>query len=213
VLNGSGRPLDTNTREYMEPRFGYDMSRVLLHTDQRAARSARALNARAYILGADIVFGAGEYAPQTGHGRALMAHELAHVVQQPTAPLRLARNNGNPSLDSLLRIYVGAPTAQRAKTVVSLSEGLMARRFLDVHPGSWEAQYIIEAILKVESKRDLARVGLEYSCSGGFRNEAAVRSLYAVFPGKLKEIDSIVGSADVKAQLESVLGCEAGRQA
>ena len=66
----------------MEPRFGRDFSRVRVHADTRAADSARAVAARAYTVGSDVVFGPGEYAPATTAGRHLIAHELAHVVQQ-----------------------------------------------------------------------------------------------------------------------------------
>ena len=83
VLNsGGGQPLDATTRAFMEPRFGHDFSRVRVHTDERAAESARAVNALAYTVGRDIVFGAGQFASGMDAGRRLVAHELAHVVQQ-----------------------------------------------------------------------------------------------------------------------------------
>jgi hypothetical protein len=66
----------------MEPRFGQDFSQVRVHTDARAAESARAVNALAYTVGNRIVFGAGRYASSTNTGRQLLAHELAHTVQQ-----------------------------------------------------------------------------------------------------------------------------------
>lgn len=66
----------------MEPRFGHDFGKVRVHSDARASESARAVYASAYTVGEDIVFGAGRYAPETGEGRELLAHELAHVVQQ-----------------------------------------------------------------------------------------------------------------------------------
>lgn len=81
---GPGQPLDSNTRAFFEPRFGYDFSQVRLHTDARAAESARAVNALAYTVGRDVVFAAGQYAPAAG-GRRLLAHELSHVVQQGAA--------------------------------------------------------------------------------------------------------------------------------
>jgi uncharacterized protein DUF4157 len=77
-----GVPLDQRTRESVEPAFGMDFSRVRVHTDPRAAASAAAHHARAYTIGADITFAAGAYAPETAPGRKLLAHELAHVVQQ-----------------------------------------------------------------------------------------------------------------------------------
>ena len=66
----------------MEPRFGHDFSGVRVHTDARAAESAWSVNALAYTVGRDVVFGTGQYAPGTSGGRRLLAHELTHVVQQ-----------------------------------------------------------------------------------------------------------------------------------
>lgn len=82
VLASTGRPLARETRDFMEPRFGEDFGHVRVHDDTQAAESARAVNARAYTVGPDIVFGEGEHAPDSTEGRRLMAHELTHVVQQ-----------------------------------------------------------------------------------------------------------------------------------
>src|SRR2546425_5290586 len=82
VLSSPGQPLDAGTRAFMEPRFRQDFSQVRVHTDAKAAESARAVNALAYTIGRDVVFGAGQYAPGTDEGRKLLAHELTHVVQQ-----------------------------------------------------------------------------------------------------------------------------------
>jgi hypothetical protein len=84
VSNSSGSPLDTNTKEFMESRFGgsYDFSNVKIHTDESAVRSAESVNARAYTIGNNIVFGAGNFRPNTPSGRRLLAHELTHVIQQ-----------------------------------------------------------------------------------------------------------------------------------
>jgi hypothetical protein len=83
VLNsGSGQPLDVVTRAFMESRFGHDFSQVRVYTDEQAAESARAVNALAYTVGSNIVFGEGEHALGTDEGRRLLAHELTHVLQQ-----------------------------------------------------------------------------------------------------------------------------------
>ena len=82
VLRAPGRPLDDGTRGFMESRFGQDFSGVRVHTDRRAAESARAVNALAYTVGNHVAFGAGQFAPGTQVGRGLLAHELAHTVQQ-----------------------------------------------------------------------------------------------------------------------------------
>ncbi|NJD75638.1 MAG: DUF4157 domain-containing protein [Candidatus Methanoperedens sp.] len=82
VLRSPGKPLDNEVRRFMEPRFGHDFSRVRVHTDEKAVESARAVNALAYTVGRDVVFGAGQFAPGTEATRKLLAHELTHVVQQ-----------------------------------------------------------------------------------------------------------------------------------
>lgn len=84
-VNAPGRPLDAFTRQQLESRFDRDFSAVRVHTDARAAASARQLGAKAYTVGRDVVFGAGRYAPGTEAGRHLIAHELAHVAQQRNA--------------------------------------------------------------------------------------------------------------------------------
>ena len=82
VLRSPGQPLDSATRAFMERRFGHDFSHVRVHTNARASASARAVCARAYTVGQDVVFGIGEYAPNTSAGRRLIAHELSHTLQQ-----------------------------------------------------------------------------------------------------------------------------------
>ena len=82
VLRSPGKSLDSNTRSFMEPRFGHDFSKVRVHTDAKAAESARAMNSVAYTVGRKVVFEEGEYAPNTNEGRRLLAHELTHVIQQ-----------------------------------------------------------------------------------------------------------------------------------
>jgi hypothetical protein len=84
VLRSQGQPLDRLTRDFFEPRFGYDFSRVRVHVDARAGASVRSVGALAYTAGLNVVFGPGRYSPQSEGGRRLLAHELAHVVQQGT---------------------------------------------------------------------------------------------------------------------------------
>jgi hypothetical protein len=82
TLSAPGHPLDGTTRAFMESRLGRDFSGVRVHTGARAAESARAVNALAYTVGRNVVFGEGQYAPETSGGRRLIAHELTHVAQQ-----------------------------------------------------------------------------------------------------------------------------------
>jgi len=98
ALSSSGKPLDAGTRAFMEPRFGHDFSQVRVHTDARAAESARAVNALAYTVGRDVVFGARQYEPGTSEGRRLMAHELTHVVQQEGGIFRSQKDTMNNAM-------------------------------------------------------------------------------------------------------------------
>ena len=82
VLSSPGQSLDSATRAFFEARFGYDFGRVRVHADAGAETSARSINARAYTVGHHIAFGTGRFAPGTGEGNRLLAHELSHVVQQ-----------------------------------------------------------------------------------------------------------------------------------
>lgn len=82
ALHSQGRPLDSSTREFMESRFGQNFGQVKVHTDAKAALAADAINATAYTVGNDVVFGEGQYAPGTTEGNRVIAHELAHVSQQ-----------------------------------------------------------------------------------------------------------------------------------
>lgn len=82
VSSPPGATLDPTTRSFFEPRFGHDLGRVRIHTGAQAAQSATAVGALAYTIGPDIVFGESQYQPASMQGRRLLAHELAHVVQQ-----------------------------------------------------------------------------------------------------------------------------------
>lgn len=82
ALRSSGKRLDPLTRAFMESRFGYDFSQIRVHIDEKAAESARSMNALAYTVGHDIVFGKEQYTPGTIAGKKLLAHELVHVLQQ-----------------------------------------------------------------------------------------------------------------------------------
>jgi Domain of unknown function (DUF4157) len=89
--SAAGQALEPSTRRMFERRLGHDFSRVRVHSDRRAAEAARGLNALAYTLGPDIVFGTGQYSPATPAGRRLLAHELVHVVQQSAGPAVVQR--------------------------------------------------------------------------------------------------------------------------
>ena len=98
ALANPGRALEPALRQDMEQRFGHDFSRVRVHADAAAEVSVRDVNAHAYTVGRDVVFGSGQYAPETAAGRHLIAHELTHVVQQ-TGP------SGEPSTGSAQTLH------------------------------------------------------------------------------------------------------------
>ncbi|SEB24398.1 DUF4157 domain-containing protein [Variovorax sp. YR216] len=100
ALSGTGHALEPSLRVEMERHFGHEFSKVRVHADAAADRSARDLAAHAWTLGNDIVFGAGRFAPQTSEGRRLLAHELTHVVQQSQGsrgPQHLQRGGSGPT--------------------------------------------------------------------------------------------------------------------
>jgi hypothetical protein len=111
--DGPGRPLDAAARAMFEPRFGVSLAAVRVHDDAAAAVAARALDARAFTVGHHVVFGAGAYAPDRPDGRATLAHELAHVVQQRGAPASRARGLSSPSDPAELEADAVAAAAGR----------------------------------------------------------------------------------------------------
>jgi hypothetical protein len=116
VLREQGRPLDPTTRAFFESRFGHDFSRVRIHADSIAASAAQSVCANAFTLGSDVVFGAGCYEPKSETGQHLLAHELAHVVQQ----------GGNPSHAILRRDGPDPPLkeAKKEDATDAVSDGL-----------------------------------------------------------------------------------------
>jgi Domain of unknown function (DUF4157) len=124
VLSSCGQSLDAGTRAIMEPHFGHDFSQVQVHADTRAAESARAVNALAYTVGRDVVFGEGRYEPETSEGKRLLAHELTHVVQQ---------SRGGSGLEAESHAETAAGRITRGQSVASemiggASPGLYAQK-------------------------------------------------------------------------------------
>ncbi|MCK5633442.1 MAG: DUF4157 domain-containing protein, partial [Anaerolineales bacterium] len=93
--------LSENDRAFFEPQFGDDFSQVRVHTDIRAAETAKSLKTRAFTVGRDIAFGAGQYAPESHEGRQLLAHELTHVVQQNDGVSAYIQRNNPRSVSNM----------------------------------------------------------------------------------------------------------------
>ena len=119
AIKGGGQPLAESERAYFDPRFGADFSQVRLHTDSQAAESARAVNARAFTVGQDVVFGAEQYVPGAIEGRRLMAHELTHVVQQ---------NGGSTFLSTGKNSENTIPNTQKLQVMNSATTSVVQRQ-------------------------------------------------------------------------------------
>jgi hypothetical protein len=87
VGKGGGKPLDVETRSFMEPRIGADLEDVRVHDDGKASDSAKSVGAHAYTVGSDVVFQSGMYSPGNPTSQRMLAHELTHVVQQRSGPV------------------------------------------------------------------------------------------------------------------------------
>lgn len=119
VLRSPGQPLDATARAFFEPRFGHDFGRVRVHTDAKAAESARSVNALAFTVGRDVVFGPAQYSPQTVAGRELLAHELAHTIQQ-SPDAAYARTPSD--------LTVGDPAAAEEKDAEAAGQAVLTAR-------------------------------------------------------------------------------------
>ena len=126
AIHGGGRSLAESERAYFEPRFGADFNHVKVHIDSQADESARAVNARAFTVGKDVLFGAGEYNPASSEGKQLLAHELTHVAQQESP--------GILSKDATIQKWpLGAQTEQVVERRKLLKKDRELIRFAAVH--------------------------------------------------------------------------------
>jgi len=122
VLSSPGRPLEPTLRQDMEQRFGHDFSRVRVHSGGAAEQSAQEVNARAYTVGHDIVFGAGWFAPGTHQGQRLIAHELTHVMQQAGGGIREPVVQRSPDRASDQSKLTKKPRRKIVKMTVSVDQ-------------------------------------------------------------------------------------------
>ena len=117
-LKGGGQPMPQPTRDFMESRFNRDFCHVRIHTGARAAEAAELMNAKAFTMGRDVVFGAGRYAPGRPEGRRLLAHELTHVVQQSRHASNKIRCNFATPLPRGVRLTQPALTARQIANAI-----------------------------------------------------------------------------------------------
>ena len=117
---GGGSPLPAPLRSVFEPRFGYAFSDVRMHTGNEAASAARALGARAFTVGDNVFFGAGEYQPSSQQGQRLIAHELTHTIQQKPTAARAARTIAPASPIGAMPLQAAPEGAQRRLDVLEV---------------------------------------------------------------------------------------------
>ena len=139
LLRGGGQPLPYSVRTLFEPRFGYDFRQVRVHTDARAAETARAVNARAYTLGHDVVFGAGQYETGTAEGQRLIAHELTHVVQQ-TENIQRAKSKVHNDLGTEKKDAESA--LKKAEQMVNKSQIYMGGKRMERYQTWYDSNYV-----------------------------------------------------------------------
>jgi len=108
-----GKPLDSDSRAFLEPRFGRDFSRVRVHADSRAAERAKAINALAFTVGQNIHFGAGQFDTESESGMRLIAHELAHTIQQKSIDAGRSSSADKLTTKEVLLEYEGRPCRRR----------------------------------------------------------------------------------------------------
>lgn len=187
ALRSTGQPLAASDAAFFGSRLGYDFTGVRVHSDARASESARALNAFAYTVGRDIVFAEGQYQPATTSGRQLIAHELAHVVQQRSASAapRLQRRVVDDNAHLPCRATAGrsaadvtavenaaatmaetAATAVRARPLAEATRGFLWRRFrLDYNDRLTRCRFIADIANRLERiARSIRNEDVTYRC-------------------------------------------------
>lgn len=124
-LNSKGTPLPKQSQQFFGSRMGYDFSHVKVHTDQEAARSAKEVNAKAYTTGEHIVFNEGQYDTDSAEGKKLMAHELAHVMQQSGSMQMLQRIACDETVSAPPRAAQGTRNSidARAQAIIDIASG------------------------------------------------------------------------------------------
>jgi hypothetical protein len=187
VLGGPGAPLDAGVRAAMEPRFGHSFAEVRVHADGAAAESARAVAAHAYTVGPHIAFGAGRYAPGTAAGDRLIAHELAHVVQQ---------RGSSPAIQH--RLEIGAVDDPAEREAEAAADRVMA--------GSGVGAGALTAA--GPAVRRLAATGLDPGSIAVFRAEIAAYRALAAEGVLLAEETAVVAGAVAEAEVALVATAE-----
>ena len=164
-LRSPSQPLDSSTREFMESRFGHDFGSVRVHTDAQAAESARAVNAEAFTVGDQIVFGIGRFSPHSFHGRKLIAHELTHTIQQSgnakTQVQRLAANLDFKDLARRIYKAISGPGTDEEAVYRALQQLERDPTAIDMLKRTYMSEYKLD--LRADIEDDFSGEELEYA--------------------------------------------------
>lgn len=128
ILQQGGEPLDPALRSFYEPKFGQSLDEVRVHRSPQAADVASSLDAKAFTIGNDIVFGSGEYDPATDEGRSLIAHELTHVVQSQQSPANQADASAVSSPDHPAEVEATRNSRQAGPASIVATPGSLIHR-------------------------------------------------------------------------------------
>ena len=178
ALRPSDRPLDPSTRAFMESRLGHSFADVRMHADRDAANAARTLNARAFTIGRDVFFGAGQFSPGSPQTRATLAHELVHVIQQQS---RAAPMIARQSLGEMWGALWGAGPVDSYRASKLADEALKAAQqtgLPGLHNGpadAWRHCYWNCRMVQVIGKEDAADIAENHEEHGG--NSTAERMM------------------------------------
>jgi hypothetical protein len=153
LVSSLGQPLDRASRAFFEPRLGCDLSHVRIHTGREASRAAVALNAHAFTVGRDIVFGEGRYAPENSAGRRLLAHELVHTVQQQgTTAVQRQRGNaeegGKPAgfryrgMARSFELFINSTPPPYVLTMCAMTDDIVGHAWISVKAADGSARTI-----------------------------------------------------------------------
>lgn len=203
ILQSAGQPLDATTRAFMEPRFNHDFSQVRIHADTTGAKAAQDVSARAFAYGSNIGFAPGEYVPHSRQGRWLLAHELAHVVQQSGGASQIDTHDGHleAQADSAASSVTKGKNADvRGRTGRRLSRFDLCRNLLDAPAGPWVPEAAVRNDL-VSQRRGAGPIEWEFPIPAGsaapLRTDSS-RTPNVINPQVIGE--DIIGHADI-AQL------------
>lgn len=191
VLRSAGEPLDSASRGFFEPRFRADFSGVRVHTDRRAAESARAIDAAVYTVGRDIVLGSGAAKEARTPGSRLMAHELAHVVQQagsePREASRLAVTEPGDRIEREAEAVSSAVLAGAIAPSASAQAPAIARRTPEMPGGQQQDPVAAGAGPGAKARPDSSSFAAAYAKIGYnvWRGEEARHNVWAFVGGSV----------------------------